>query len=701
MKLLITRPEQASRILSEKLVSDGHEVLCSALLEIVFRDLENLDLQNVQAFVVTSANGLTALVKLTENRDLPLFAVGDKTAKAAKYAGFKTVHSANGDVAALGELIEKKAAPAAGVLVHAGGARLAGDLEKQVLGAGFSYRREILYDANEAETFPETTRAELIAGSLEGILLFSPHTAKVFKRIVDAEGLNTHIEKLDAWCLSSNVAREIDGMGFRRVLIAKRPTEDALLDLIEKNSALKVQDQTNKPDRQREHAVSKTPKQEATPKKSETKKVEPAKTAAASPIPATKVGARIRGSEKPTSAPTSKPFKAVEPVKKSNATRNAAVLFFVFCLGLATWPLILPQVSKILPEQSRNILQGYLGAQSGDKELAAKVVRLEQAVAAASVATSRTEQNLMEISALKTQVEKMSAQTGSSLVGMSDRLSVTEGATKSLSASVETLKSAPMQIVTSAPEVVSASSAEPSAAAAANIAKLEAALANLSTELSKVQRDQVLALTDRADQKSQLGTLSAALQAQASRTLQNNANGDETLILLALGQLHRESRSNQPFSGALQQTLAVAPETMQDDLAALNSVAKTGAATVVELAEEFGKVATDSTQAARLPSSDTWYGKTLHNLASLVKFRRVGDTEGDNVDALVAGAEEKIMIGELAAGVALLKNLDGEPAKAAAPWLKRAERRLQVEMALEQLLTQVTATAVLEKQTTN
>ena len=214
MKLLITRPEKSAKILSDKLRASGHETVCSALLEIVFNETTDLDLKGVQAFVVTSANGLAGLVKVTENRDLPLFAVGDKTAKAAKYAGFKTVLSADGDVAGLGDLISQNAAIDKGTLLHAGGARVAGDLGSQLEVAGFSYRREILYDAIEAEKFSSETFSVVSEDKLDGILLFSPHTAKVFKRIVDAVGLNTHLEKLDAWCLSANVASEIEGLKF-------------------------------------------------------------------------------------------------------------------------------------------------------------------------------------------------------------------------------------------------------------------------------------------------------------------------------------------------------------------------------------------------------------------------------------------------------------------------------------------------------
>jgi uroporphyrinogen-III synthase len=56
---------------------------------------------NWTAVIVTSANALRATDgKLGALRSLPLYAVGARTAEAARAAGFKTVHVADGDARA-------------------------------------------------------------------------------------------------------------------------------------------------------------------------------------------------------------------------------------------------------------------------------------------------------------------------------------------------------------------------------------------------------------------------------------------------------------------------------------------------------------------------------------------------------------------------------------------------------------------------
>ena len=60
-----------------------------------------------------AANGARALARATQRRDLPVLAVGDATARAAREAGFESVTSAGGDVGDLAPLAAARCAPSA------------------------------------------------------------------------------------------------------------------------------------------------------------------------------------------------------------------------------------------------------------------------------------------------------------------------------------------------------------------------------------------------------------------------------------------------------------------------------------------------------------------------------------------------------------------------------------------------------------
>src|SRR5690606_24915182 len=113
VRLLLTRPEEDARPLGERLRAAGHEVLIEPLLKIRYRDAPTLELDGVQALLLTSANGVRALARHSHRRDLPVLAVGDATACAARAAGFSDVRSADGDVHDLEALVVAQLSPQA------------------------------------------------------------------------------------------------------------------------------------------------------------------------------------------------------------------------------------------------------------------------------------------------------------------------------------------------------------------------------------------------------------------------------------------------------------------------------------------------------------------------------------------------------------------------------------------------------------
>ena len=104
MGVLITRPRHDAEAVARVLATRGVESLIEPLLEITNLPQAALDLDGVQAVLLTSANGARALAQATTRRDLTVLAVGPATAAAASDAGFTQVETAAGDVNALAGL---------------------------------------------------------------------------------------------------------------------------------------------------------------------------------------------------------------------------------------------------------------------------------------------------------------------------------------------------------------------------------------------------------------------------------------------------------------------------------------------------------------------------------------------------------------------------------------------------------------------
>ena len=79
-----------------------------------------------------------------------------------------------GDVAALAKLVAERLDPKAGALFRAAGSAVAGDLAGLLEQAGFSLRREMLYEARPADQLSPATVTNLGNGWFDLVLFFSP-----------------------------------------------------------------------------------------------------------------------------------------------------------------------------------------------------------------------------------------------------------------------------------------------------------------------------------------------------------------------------------------------------------------------------------------------------------------------------------------------------------------------------------------------
>jgi uroporphyrinogen-III synthase len=236
MRLLITRPQPDADHLDAELTARGHTCLIAPGLEIVHFKTA-LELDGVQAILVTSRNGVRSLSATTDRRDIPVLAVGNGTAGEADAAGFSTL-AASGDVAALGALVRETVRPDAGTLLWITGKNVRGDLRADLRAAGYQVLRHVLYDARAVDSIPPDCAAALERQEIDGALFFSPRTAQTFVRILSMAGLDRATESVTAFCLSPAVAAAVSDLSWRGVEISGRTDRATLLDLVDQKEAM-------------------------------------------------------------------------------------------------------------------------------------------------------------------------------------------------------------------------------------------------------------------------------------------------------------------------------------------------------------------------------------------------------------------------------------------------------------------------------
>jgi len=227
MKVWVTRAEPGAGETAKRLVELGHEPLVAPLL--VVRRLVDAapDLSDIGALAFTSANAVRAFADLSDRRDLPVFAVGEATAAAARQAGFAQVHVGPSDVAALAAAIVERRHSLQGAVLHASAAEPAGDLAGALQAAGVAVRSVVLYQTVAADPPDLALRARL--AEAQAVLLHSPKAARLLATLSPALDLSdAHLLGLSPACLAP--LADIPAAGR---LSAAAPNEADLLALLE------------------------------------------------------------------------------------------------------------------------------------------------------------------------------------------------------------------------------------------------------------------------------------------------------------------------------------------------------------------------------------------------------------------------------------------------------------------------------------
>lgn len=231
MTVLVVRPPTESVRTVRRLAGRGIAAIAAPASRIVPVDADLPE--GCAAIVVTSANAVPAIAAREALKALPLYAVGERTAAAARVEGFVTVASAAGAVGDLAILVASRQGLADGPLLYACGRDTAGDLEGTLRRAGFEVRKAVVYEAVAAEALPEAAIEALASGHVSAVLLYSPRGARLFGELVAAAGLRDRLAPATAVCMSPRVAEFARAAGFGHVRAACSPDEAALITALE------------------------------------------------------------------------------------------------------------------------------------------------------------------------------------------------------------------------------------------------------------------------------------------------------------------------------------------------------------------------------------------------------------------------------------------------------------------------------------
>jgi uroporphyrinogen-III synthase len=696
-----------------------------------------VDLAGVQALVFTSANGVRAFAGIEKRRDLPVFAVGDASAAAARDAGFAEVRSAAGDVDDLAKLVAGALEPGGGAIFHPAAREMAGDLKGALEQAGFTLNRAVLYKAEAARALTPGTIEALRQGRIGAVAFFSPRSAVTFVRLAEAADIAGACGGSEAICLSPSVARQAEALSWRAVRVAERPNQDALIACFDAigDGTTASDESSSENDGDMTDAGAKEPqdRQEA-----ET----PAQRIIAAfggirPM-ATKLGvavSTIQGWKERATIPANRHAEiraaaerhgvelddsllreSAAPPAEEVVAEPVAVSPFTAATEAATPEAGEPQSAgpKERPEEPSKEPPAAKASEApaerpGGGPAGTRLAWAGGFVIGALVFALGIGGAVLTRPYWSPAPDTPPAAGGTDPAVVEDlaaRLEALESAPEAPGFDPRTLEELRNRMVALDSQLArlaeAASAVAPDPALSAELGEFVERLDTLVRQSSELADGLGAAEGAVGDLRAENAALAARLSAAegalaevaglrdslAALSETNQSVGDEitgdAALLLALLQLRDALRGSGPYAGELRavEALAAADSNLGTLIAPLAAHAASGLPTLGDLQAAFPAMANAVVAAERGAEGEGWLAGVLRRLSEMVSIRPVGMVEGDSPSAVVARAEVKLTAGDLAGALAELEGLQGPPADAAAGWRDRAAARLAATRAL-------------------
>ena len=241
MAVLVTRPSPDDEATAHALRARGLKVLRAPMLRfepVPFQDDADA---SYGAVIVTSANALRGMASQLAGSGLltlPLFAVGENTAAAARDAGFAGVIASKGDAGALRDLVlaraKSKQLKKASPILYLAGADLARDLAGELGEKGFTVVTRTTYRMAPAPSLPREICDAFVADEIEAVLHYSRRSARAFLDAARSGGVEISALALPQCCISPAVAGVLRDAGATQVTAAASPDENALFEVLQR-----------------------------------------------------------------------------------------------------------------------------------------------------------------------------------------------------------------------------------------------------------------------------------------------------------------------------------------------------------------------------------------------------------------------------------------------------------------------------------
>lgn len=232
--VIVTRPEPGLSETMAAVADAGWLPLASPAL-VVQRHTLRLPQKLPAAILLTSGQAVSAAVAAAQQAkvlDIPVYAVGDRTAQRARNAGFTHVKSADGDARALVALLQTHQQPEYGSLLLCSGAGQGVELAAWCRQAGFKVVRRVVYAAKPIQHINPQTCTAIQAAKVAVVLFFSAESAAGWLAALPEAERKLLAGQASAVVISGRVAGVLRAAGWQNIRVADHVSAAAVMDAL-------------------------------------------------------------------------------------------------------------------------------------------------------------------------------------------------------------------------------------------------------------------------------------------------------------------------------------------------------------------------------------------------------------------------------------------------------------------------------------
>lgn len=234
MNLLITRPQPDAESTAATLRAQKHNPLVAPLLTMEALPLRLDPCRTFSGVIVSSANAIRAISETERSKllGLQVAAVGERTAKVAREAGFTKVKSAQGDAEALARHAAKIFKNAEHPVLYLAAENRAGDLASALAAHGIAVQTVVVYRMIFSHGLPHAAHDAIVARKIDGVLHYSRRTVDAYLHLAEADNVLEAALAPIHYCLSAEIGARLIAAGAPAVRIAAHPQEQELISLL-------------------------------------------------------------------------------------------------------------------------------------------------------------------------------------------------------------------------------------------------------------------------------------------------------------------------------------------------------------------------------------------------------------------------------------------------------------------------------------